>query len=158
MGESNKNTQLYQVIFESSVEGILVIDDAGRITRANPALEKMFGYGPGELEQLAVETLIPGNSRELHRELRNKYLQNPEARNMGRGRDVRGIKKNGTEFPVEVSLSPATINGRSVVIAFIADITGRSKIMEALMTSENRMAEVQGIAHVGSWYRDLKNR
>lgn len=156
MGNGIENRQLFQAIFESSVEGILVMDDEGNLIKVNPALKKIFGYDTGELLNLKVEALIPVKFREAHGRLRKKYVKRPEARSMGKGMHILGLRKDGSQIPVEVSLSPTAIDGRQLVIAFVVDITERSNVMHALVSSERRMAEVQRIAHVGSWYRDLQ--
>ena len=149
MGNGIENRQLFQAIFDSSVEGILVMDDEGNLIKVNPALEKIFGYDTDELLNLKVEALIPVKFREAHGRLREKYVKRPEARSMGKGMHILGLRKDGSQIPVEVSLSPTAIDGRQLVIAFVVDITERSNVMHALVSSERRMAEVQRIAHVG---------
>ncbi len=116
-----KEKDIFQSIFESSVEGILVVDANDVLISANPAVGHMFGYDPGELINQKLEILIPDKLRENHVKNREKSTKNPIPRPMGRNLDLLGLKKNGSKFPVKVSLSPTIIKGNSITIAFISD-------------------------------------
>ncbi len=116
-----------EALFLFATEGILVVNDAGEIIRANPSVEKLFGYNKGELTGQKLEILIPKRLSDKHIEHRNKYTHNPHARSMGMGIELFGLKKNGTELPVEISLSPYEANEGKFVIAFIIDITLRKQ-------------------------------
>lgn len=143
-------------IFNASLEGILLVSDDGVILRANPASEQMFGYDSGDLVQKKVETLIPDSFKKNHKSHRIKYTKKPKARRMGQDLDLWGLKKDGSQFPLEISLSPTEIDAKQVVIAFVIDITERMSAKQALLVSESRMAEAQRIAHVGNWYWNLQ--
>src|SRR5688572_12075544 len=93
-------------LFLFATEGILVVDDSGTIIRINPSAEKLFGYGHGELLGQNVDTLVPKKQVGKHQGHREKYTTNPHARSMGVGTELHGLKKDGSEFPVEISLSP----------------------------------------------------
>lgn len=114
-------------LFLHATEGILVTNSEGRITRINPSAEKLFGYGPGELTGRKIETLVPSRFSHQHQQNRLKYADHPHARAMGAGMELFGLKKDGSEFPVEISLSPYTNPEGSFVIAFIIDITLRKE-------------------------------
>lgn len=116
----------FSALFEHATEGILVIDTKGGIMLTNPACERLFGYQSGELIGNLIETLIPKrfSHHKIHRE---NYNHNPYPRSMGIGMDLYGIKKDGSEFPVEVSLSPFENTEGKFVIAFIIDITLRKE-------------------------------
>ncbi len=131
-----KEKDIFQSIFESSVEGILVVDTDGRLLSANPAVEHMFGYGPGELINKHLEILIPEKLRKNHLKQRQKFVKNPTARPMGENLDLFGLKKNGSKFPVKVSLSPTTINGKSITIAFVSDATEFKEVTQELKAKE----------------------
>lgn len=119
-------------LFLYATEGILVTNDKGEITRTNPSAEKLFGYQKGELIGNKIEVLVPKRFSGNHIEHRDKFHNNPHARSMGNGMELFGLKKDGTEFPLEISLSPySTPNGR-FVIAFIVDTTLRKKAEEKL--------------------------
>ena len=151
MSSQLKDNILFKSIFQSSVEGILVIDDAGVIIKANPASQLMFGYNKDELIQKRLEILIPNKFKSNHKSHRIQFSKTPTSRRMGQNLDLWGLKKDGSEFPLEISLSPAKIENQQIVIAFIIDITERIAAKQALLTSESRMTEAQHLAHVGNW-------
>lgn len=123
--ELEESTARANTYFESAVEGIIGVDENGRILRANATIERLFGYSPAELIGKPMETLVPERLRRLHERHRDKYFQEPRSRPMGLGLDLVGKRKDGSEFPIEVSLSfVQTDNGR-LVIAFVTDITER---------------------------------
>lgn len=119
-------------LFLYAAEGILVTNDKGEITRINPSAEKLFGYDPDELPGKKVELLVPQRLSERHSQHREKYKDNPHPRSMAAGVELYGLKKDGSEFPVEISLSPYTSGGNKFVIAFIVDITIRKQAEEKL--------------------------
>ncbi|TSJ44963.1 PAS domain S-box protein [Fluviicola chungangensis] len=114
-------------LFLHATEGILVTNAEGLITRINPSAEKLFGYSPGELNGVKIEALVPSRFTHKHENNRANYVHHPHARAMGLGMELFGLKKDGSEFPVEISLSPyKTVEG-TFVIAFIVDITLRKE-------------------------------
>jgi PAS domain S-box-containing protein len=117
----------FKALFEYATEGILLVNQSGKIILANPASEKLFGYENGELQGNAIELLIPQRFAHNHSAHRDKFNSNPHPRTMGIGMDLYGKKKNGEEFSVEVSLSPLETSSEKFVIAFIVDITARKK-------------------------------
>lgn len=118
-------------LFLYATEGILVVNEKGEIIRLNPSVEKLFGYEKSELIGKRIEVLIPKRFS-AHVRHREGYNENPHPRAMGAGMDLYGLKKDGTEIPVEISLSPYTSNGERFVIAFIVDITVRKQAEEKL--------------------------
>jgi PAS domain S-box-containing protein len=129
-------------LFENATEGIILTDKEGKIVLANPAAERMFGYSDEELHGLPVEVLIPGNFRPGHKSLREGFHSHPSNRSMGAGRDLFALKKNGEEFPVEISLSHYTQDDLLFVIAFIVDITLRKEIEKNLIKKQNELEKV----------------
>jgi len=117
----------FRVVVETNTNGLLVADTDGRIVMANPALGKMFGYEREELVGQPLEILLPEAEHQRHRGMRDGYLRQPVARPMGIGRDLRGQRKDGSVFPVEISLSPFTENGKQFVDALVVDITERKR-------------------------------
>ncbi len=117
-------------LFLHAAEGILVANDTGEIVRANPSSERLFGYKHGELIGKKIEVLIPKRLSERHIVHREKYSDNPNARTMGADMELYGLKKDGSELPVEISLSPYTNDEGRFVIAFIVDITIRKQAEE----------------------------
>lgn len=131
--------QRFHKAVSANVNGLLVVDMDGNIIMANPALEHMFGYGEGELLGQQLETLLPERARLQHLAERTVYLREPTARAMGSGRDLRGRRKDGSVFPVEVSLSPFTANGKQYVDAIVADISQRKRIEKMHQKNEARL-------------------
>lgn len=121
-----------EALFLFATEGILVTDDKGEITRINPSAEKLFGYEKGELIGKKIEILIPKRLTDKHTGHREKYSHNPHPRSMGIGMELNGLKKDGTEFPIEISLSPYSYSEGKFVIAFIVDVTVRKQAEEKL--------------------------
>lgn len=133
------NSLRFKEIFEGSTEGIIIVDQAGIIVEANPASARIFGYANGELINKTLDTLLPAQLRQRHVKFREEFHQNPSPRSMGSGRDLKALRKDGTEFPVEISLSHTESNGQFFVMAFIIDITQRKKAENALKQSEEQL-------------------
>lgn len=120
-------------------EGIIVVDKTGSILVANPIAEQMFGYDNHQLTGLSIESLLPERYRGKHLSFRQQFNGHPTPRRMGTGRDLAALKKDGTEFPVEISLSFSEANDTFMAIAFITDISFRKHSEEALKQSEEQL-------------------
>lgn len=128
-------------IFRTSAEGIIIVSADGKIILANPVAEKMFGYDSGTFNGLSLEDLLPKQYRGNHIGMRKSFNAHPKPRRMGEGRDLKGLRKDGSEFPVEVSLSYTQIEDQLLVMAFISDITLRKAAEDALKKSEEQLIE-----------------
>ena len=133
------SSEAFREIFQSMTEGIIVVGRAGEIIVANPVAEEMFGYGKNELMGRRLEDLLPLRFRTHHVQLRTEFHEKPLPRRMGYGRDLWAQKKNGVEFPVEISLSYSKSGGRPIAIAFISDISQRKRSEMALRQSEEQL-------------------
>lgn len=132
-----------QWLLASATDAMLIIDREGRLILVNPALETLFGYGPGELQGKSLESLIPERFRHGHVGLRGAYFERPHPRAMGAGFELFATRKDGSEFPVEVSLSPLDDRDmQPMVMATIHDISARKKAEHALQESEARMRAI----------------
>ncbi len=129
----------FREIFQSMSEGIVMVNDKGFILSSNPVAEKMFGYATNELNGLLLETLLPERYRGRHENLRLGFNSNPEPRRMGIGRDLTALRRDGKEFPIEISLSYTHVGDNLIVMAFISDITLRKKSEDALRRSEEQL-------------------
>lgn len=129
-------------LFEHATEGILVTDGAGTIITINPAAERMFGYAKGELNAKKIEVLVPRRLSDKHIKDRSGFNKDPQPRSMGVGRDLFAVKKDGTEFPVEISLSPFESENGKFVIAFVIDITVRKQSEEDLKKQRQELEKV----------------
>ncbi|MBL0342782.1 MAG: PAS domain S-box protein [Bacteroidetes bacterium] len=130
-----KNRERLRALFDFATEAILIANKKGEIVMINPMAEKQFGYEAGELEGKQIELLIPSRMSERHVKHREKFAHNPHPRSMGQGMELFAKRKNGTEFPVEISLSNFSTEEGPFVIAFIIDISQRKK-SEALLLKE----------------------
>ncbi len=122
----------FQVLFESAPNGVLVVDHTGRIMLMNARMETQFGYRRDELIGQPVETLIPERLRQGHASLRQSFMRAAEARPMGADRDLYGLRKDGTEFPIEIDLNPISTPAGALVMATVVDITARKRAAERL--------------------------
>lgn len=142
LGENNSIMESLQALFEYATEGIIIADRTGKIIRANPSSEKLFGYTNGELIDQKIEILVPTRFSDTHQKHRDDYGKNPHPRSMGKGLDLYGKKKNGNEFPVEISLSHYKKNDELLVIAFIIDVSER-KVAEEKIKKINAELELK---------------
>ena len=139
-----------RAFLESASESIVIADEAGRILLVNAKTEEMFGYPRAELVGQAVELLIPIRFRHTHVAHRAAYMAAPRVRSMGQGLDLAGLKKNGVEFPVEVSLSYVQTDEGTRAIAFVTDISERVAFQRAARQADKLAALgtlSAGIAH-----------
>jgi PAS domain S-box-containing protein len=113
----------YHLLVQAAPDGVLVVDETGHIVLANPELLRLTGYGPDELVGQPIETLVPLSARPGHVAHRDGYMQNPHARPMGSNLELSALRKDGSELPVEIMLSPMQLDDRRVTIAFVRDST-----------------------------------
>jgi formate hydrogenlyase transcriptional activator len=130
------SSALAEKLVEFAPDAIVVTNAGGLITEVNPQAERLFGYARAELLGLPVETLIPERFRDAHPAHRNNYGQHPSARSMGIGLELYGRRKDGTEFPVDIMLSPLQVEDEKLFLAVVRDITERKQTEAALQRSE----------------------
>ncbi|MFN4086600.1 MAG: ATP-binding protein [Spirosomataceae bacterium] len=133
---SDMNNQV-EAIFTFATEGILITNAQGLILRVNPSIERMFGYKSEELVGKPIEILIPTRFHDRHVHHRNNFAPQPRA--MGLGFDLYAMRKDQSEFPVEVSLSPYDSTQGRNIIAFIIDITIRKQAESQLLTYKSQL-------------------
>jgi PAS domain S-box-containing protein len=131
--------EAYREIFQSMSEGIIMVDETGKIAIANPVAEQLFGYEKDGLNGATLESLLPERYRKGHVNFRKAFNSDPHPRRMGFGRDLTALRQDGTEFPVEISLSYTQVQGRLLVMAFISDISQRKQAEDALKRSEEQL-------------------
>lgn len=147
----------YEKLFEGAPDGLLAIDRNGRVTLFNPAAERLFGYSHSDLIGESFEYLIPERYRVDHRDHFARYLLDPEARVMGPGLELCGLRKDGSEFPIEVSLSPQEPTD-GFVVATIRDVTEVRAAERELRRSEELLRTVLETLPVGVWIVDETGR
>jgi PAS domain S-box-containing protein len=129
---TNLNIDSFQALFNYASIGILITDDTGGIIMSNKYIEHQFGYEEGEIIGEKIELLIPKRFREKHVGHRDKFSADPHSRPMGLGMELSALRKDGTEFPVEVSLGYYNVGGKNCALAFITDITQRKETEQAI--------------------------
>jgi PAS domain S-box-containing protein len=129
-------------VVEGAPNAMIMVDERGIIVLVNSQTETLFGYKRAELLGQTIEMLVPARSRGRHPGLRGGYLQDPSVRAMGAGRELFGLRRDGSEAPVEIGLNPINIADRRFVLASIIDITQRKLAETAYQSSERRYAEL----------------
>ena len=129
-------------LFEFSPDAILVADEGGIIRSANPRAEELFGFSSEELIGQSVEILVPTRFRSVHPRHRENYGAHPRTRQMGAALNLFGLRKDGTEFPVDIMLKPMTTTSNSLVVSFIRDATEQRAAQEASRLNDLRLRSI----------------
>jgi PAS domain S-box-containing protein len=144
-----KTEERFLALLESAPDPVVVIDDAGRIVLVNAQTERLFGYDRAELHNQPVEILLPDRFRDRHVRHRLGFLADPRTRPMGAGRELAGRRKNGTEFPVDISLSGIETSEGRLAAAFIRDVTNREARVELERSIAERRAVLDHVVTAG---------
>jgi diguanylate cyclase (GGDEF)-like protein/PAS domain S-box-containing protein len=123
--ESRSAERRFKQLVEMAPDAMVFVDDQGLITQINQQTERLFGYDRHELVGMPLEVLIPERYRGVHRHHREDFVMTPDLRPMGRGLDLLARRRDGSEFPVEISLSPLETDEGTIVTASIRDVTDR---------------------------------
>src|SRR5262249_27147403 len=130
ISERKRSEEQFRLVVESAPCGMLMVNREGHIVLVNAQTEQMFGYGRGDLLGQPVELLVPDHFRSEHAVHRTGFSINPTTRTMGAGRELYGRRRDGSEFPVEISLTPIEMAKGLFVLSAIADITERKRAEE----------------------------
>ena len=137
---ADESDAFFRTLLDSAPDAMIIVDEDGKIVLVNGQTERMFGYDRAELLDQRIEFLLPERLRYLHVSHREGFVGEPSIRPMGAGRDLVGKRKDGSEFPVEISLSPVPIASGTFVSSVIRDVTER-KQMEAEIIAAQEAAE-----------------
>jgi two-component system cell cycle sensor histidine kinase/response regulator CckA len=148
--ERKRAENRFRMLIETAPMGIVIANKQGRITETNAQALQMFGYGREELYGQSVETLLPERLRASHEGHRAGYTTDPHPRPMGVGMELFARRKDGTEFPVEISLGPLETNEETLISSIIVDISSRKKMEKQIRLSQRMEAIGElagGVAH-----------
>ena len=144
----------YQTLLETAPDAIVIVNGEGRITFANRRAEDLFGYRPEELDGKEMEILVPMELRTLHKSHRGDFFQSPRMREMGAGMDLMAVRKDGTRFPVEISLSPLKEADGISVTAAVRDVTesrlAARQLAQKVEELHHSNAELEQFAYIAS--------
>jgi len=136
------------ILIESFAEAFLVINENSTVILVNRRFVELFGYEKNEIVGQRLNLIIPERFRPAHSEHTRNYFKSPHVRSMGQGLELKGLKKDGTEFPVEVSISFLQNNREKLGMAFITDITARAEAEQALQKQNKILSDfAQTVAH-----------
>jgi PAS domain S-box-containing protein len=136
-----QDQEIFNTLLGAISEGVLVVDKNQNIMETNSALETIFGYSNKELIGQPLQVLIPQRYHANHGDYFKKFIQKHEKRQMGKGRDLYGVRKDGTNFPIEIGLNPFEIFGNTYVMAIIIDISERKKQEIQIVELNSRLEE-----------------
>lgn len=140
--EQRKVSDTFRSLLETAPDAMVLVGPDGRIVIANAQADRIFGYSREELVGSEVEMLVPTRFREHHVHHRADYVNNPFTRQMGAGGELWGLRKDGSEFPIEVSLSPLRIDQNQYTSASIRDITERRESEQRLRRQHAEIMEL----------------
>jgi len=140
----------FRVAVESSPNGMVMVDRGGRIVLVNREVERLFGYTRDELLGQSIEVLVPDRSRGKHPDFRHLFFEKPAARSMGAGRELYGLRKDGTEIPVEIGLNPIETEEGLFVLSSIVDISARKRADEERNRLQDQLRQAQKMEAIGT--------
>jgi len=147
--EHKRSDEKFRAVVEASPNGIVLMDHENRIVLINAETEKMFGYPRKELVGQMVDMVVPEQWRAQHGTHRGEFLKAPRARMMGAGRELFGRRKDGTEFPIEVGLSPIQSSEGDLTMAAIVDISARKQAEAEAILHRNELAHFARVSTIG---------
>ncbi|MCB9731114.1 MAG: PAS domain S-box protein [Deltaproteobacteria bacterium] len=151
ISERKRMEARFRATIESAPVAMVMIDRRGHIVLVNAELEKLFGYARNEMLGSPVEVLVPNRSRHAHPNLREGFFAAPEARRMGAGRELMALRKDGSEFPVEIGLNPVVTDEGLFVLGGVVDITERKRLEESQRRlNEELQSRLGELAHSNS--------
>jgi two-component system, LuxR family, sensor kinase FixL len=147
--EANRTAALLRSVFETVPDGMVVIDEQGAVQSFNGAAEQMFGYAPEEVLRRNVRMLMPSPYHENHDDYLSRYLATGERRIIGLGRVVTGRRKDGSVFPLELSVGEAQLGGRRLFTGVVRDLTERQQTLHRMHELQAELSHVSRLTEMG---------
>lgn len=136
----------FREVVEAAPCGMVLVNQGGQIVIVNAQIEYLFGYARADLVGQSIDKLVPERFRGAHPKSRADYSDQPQIRSMGVGRELFGLRKDGTEFPVEIGLNPIQTEAGNMTLSTVVDITERKRAVRAIQDSEERLRSVVNTA------------
>src|SRR5690348_12887119 len=140
----------FRVAVDSSPNGMVMVDGQGRIVLVNREVERLFGYSREELLGQSIDFLVPHRFRGNHPVFRDAFYRDPRVRSMGAGRELFGLRQDGTEVPVEIGLHPIETEEGTFVLSSIVDISARKQADGERRALEEQLRQAQKLEAVGT--------
>lgn len=141
ISDRTRAEERFRLVVEAAPSGMIMVDTDGIIVLVNTQAETIFGYTRSELVGQPIEKLVPLEARAVHPSHRAAFLKDPKVRAMGHGRELHGLKKDGTEIPVEIGLNPISTEAGQFILASIVDITERRRAQSELMRAKEDLEQ-----------------
>lgn len=138
----SKDVIIYRAIFDNILHGVISINEKGIIGNVNPAVEKMFGYRSSEVTGKSINMLMPEPYKSAHDGYLKKYAKTGKAEIIGIGREVRGLRKDETTFPMDLAVSEATVGNERIFIGIVQDITEKKAAQEKIIEQTNMLIDL----------------
>jgi two-component system cell cycle sensor histidine kinase/response regulator CckA len=149
LAEARAAEDRFHAAVEASPNGMVMVDERGRIVLANREVERIFGYGRAELLGSQIEILVPTRFRDQHPGFRGEFHAHPQARPMGMGRELYGLRKDGSEVPVEIGLNPIQTEEGMFVLSSIVDVSARKQAEAERHRLEEQLWHAQKMEAIG---------
>ncbi|MDP6706768.1 MAG: PAS domain S-box protein [Alphaproteobacteria bacterium] len=145
-------------IIETAVDGVITIDESGRVQSFSPAAERLFGYSADDIVGRNVNLLMPETEQDEHDFYLARYADTGDKRIIGAGRELMAVRKDGTTFPIDLAVSEFSVEGRRMFTGIVRDITDRRRTLTALHESQQRLRELAESASDWFWETDRNDR
>ena len=144
-----RSESMFRQLYDAAPDAILVVSETGEVLMANAEAERLFGFESGGLVGTSVDDRVPAVHRHRHAAHRADYAANTRVRQMGQGLDLSAVRRDGSEFPVDISLGPFSLKDRPASVCVVRDLTDRRRLEKELRQTEEQFRQAQKMEAVG---------